>query len=71
MAKKFRDNPPTAERPGLYGCCHCGSYALLAEGDHLACRHCRSARPLVYVDAHPTDVAARTDGQAEYPPPAQ
>ena len=50
---RARDKPsfPTAETEGLYGCGRCGTYFTLPAGEKLACRHCRSASPLIFVEA--------------------
>jgi hypothetical protein len=45
-----RDYIRPADKDGLYGCCHCGTYTVRREGEDLSCPHCRTARPMVYVD---------------------
>lgn len=51
---------PVAGADGLYGCCKCGTYHRLREGDRRACCHCRSSVPLILVDRQG---GALTDGR--------
>lgn len=57
MRARDRDTFPVADRAGLYGCRWCGTYHLLAPGDKLACKLCRTAQPLIRV-AQPDAVPA-------------
>lgn len=43
-------NRPKADRPGLYGCCHCGNYRALDTGELLRCDNCRCRIAMVYID---------------------
>lgn len=63
---RWRDKPtfPVATSDGTYGCCKCGTYFHIWEGEKLACRHCRTALPLVYCQPLPATTRAQT-------PPAQ
>jgi hypothetical protein len=56
MRARDRRNLPTAPHRGVYGCGHCGNYAIFDAGHELACTRCRCARPMVPVsDPIPTE----------------